>query len=249
MGRGRRAQPVRDEAERVAAIYADYDSVQRHRRRWRHDSPGNAYLEAERIQIVDRLLERAGLFPLGDKRILDVGCGSGDELRRLRARGAQPELCHGVDLLPDRIEAAAAADPDMTFVCADAQQLPYEDGSFDLVTAHVVFSSMVDRSVAHAVAREIARVLAPSGVIVWRDFRYPNPWNSNLRGYSRRAIRNLFPDFSVTSFGLAPLPPLARLFGRASRILMPLVGAIPLLRTQNLALLRRRPKAHPDDPA
>ena len=130
-----------------------------------------------------RALGGAGLLPLGGRSILDVGCGTGEELAELVDDGADPGRCHGLDLLPDRIEVARARHPAMTFVCGDARRLPYPDGSFDVVTANVVFSSILDDEVARAVAREMTRVVTAHGAILFYDTRYPSPWNPNVRAY------------------------------------------------------------------
>jgi ubiquinone/menaquinone biosynthesis C-methylase UbiE len=55
--------------------------------------------------MLDKWLDR----PLPDARILDVGCGTGDVLGWFYKRGASPKNLFGIDLVPERIEAARNA--------------------------------------------------------------------------------------------------------------------------------------------
>lgn len=73
----------------------------------RSQSPGQAdflFREVER-----RMIERLDLVRLTPSRVLDVGCGLGDGVRRLRVRWPQAEVI-GLDLSPQRIDAAIRLD-------------------------------------------------------------------------------------------------------------------------------------------
>ncbi|HEY3707989.1 MAG TPA: class I SAM-dependent methyltransferase [Amycolatopsis sp.] len=96
----------------------------------------------------------------GARRVLDLGCGDGELLEILAGRGA--EVLAGIDLSSGEL-AAARRRP--TLAGADlrqgrAQELPFEDGSFDAVVSHMALMLMVDVPV---IAAEVARVLAPGG--------------------------------------------------------------------------------------
>jgi SAM-dependent methyltransferase len=64
--------------------------------------------------------------------ILDVGCGSGDVLSRLRRASGGHALAVGVDVRVLHLKAAPA---DVVRVVADARMLPFAPRSFDVVTA------------------------------------------------------------------------------------------------------------------
>ena len=73
----------------------------------RSEYPGQAdflFREVER-----RMIERLDLVRLAPSRVLDVGCGLGDGVRRLRVRWPQAEVL-GLDLSPRRIDAAIRLD-------------------------------------------------------------------------------------------------------------------------------------------
>ena len=65
-------------------------------------------------------------------RLLDVGCGADEFCALAAARGA---LVHGVDVAPSAIERARRAVPEGDFRIALAEELPWTDESFDVVTA------------------------------------------------------------------------------------------------------------------
>src|SRR5207249_1518533 len=120
----------------------------------------------------------------------------------------------GIDLSAERIGTARATYPDFTFVDGNAEHLPFRDHSFDIVLAFTIFSSILDRTMAKNIAREIARVLAKQGAVVWHDMRYPNPWNPNVRAMTKPRIRELFPTFEQDLELIYLLSPVSRRLGR-----------------------------------
>lgn len=228
-----------EEVERIRQAYLRYQQTPRDRAKRDLANPGNALILRERSVALRKMLARHGLLPLGNRSVLDVGCGQGGVLASLLDFGALPENLFGVDLLPDRIEAARRAYPHLRFACANAERLCFPDGFFDLVLLFTVFSSILDDGMAQNVAREVRRVLKPGGPVVWYDFRYNNPTNRNVRGMTKRLIRRFFPDFRMKLRSITLLPPLARRLGRLTPVLYPLLAAISPLRTHYLGLLIR----------
>lgn len=84
-------------------------------------------------------------------RVLDNGCGLGLYLRRLAALA---ERAYGLEL--DRARARAATGDRSPIVSAVAEQLPFPEGSFDLVLSHEVIEHVGDDRAALA---EMVRVL------------------------------------------------------------------------------------------
>jgi SAM-dependent methyltransferase len=66
-------------------------------------------------------------------RILDVGCGSGEVLARLRAAAGRRPVAVGLDLRVLHLRAAPWAE--FHRVAGDVRALPFAPGSFDVVTA------------------------------------------------------------------------------------------------------------------
>jgi ubiquinone/menaquinone biosynthesis C-methylase UbiE len=99
-------------------------------------------------------------LPRPGRLTLDVGCGEGRVTRDLHALGHRVV---GVDGSPAMIAAAREADPEGEYVEADAAELPFEDGSADLVISFMALMDMDDMAVA---VRELGRVLEPGGLLV-----------------------------------------------------------------------------------
>lgn len=101
---------------------------------------------------------------------LDVGSGTGGISERAAKAGAN---VRGVDLAPALVETAkrraAEHGLEIDYQVGDAEQLPFEDASFDVVSSSVGAIFAPDHP---AVARELARVTRPGGRIgltAWRS--------------------------------------------------------------------------------
>ena len=91
------------------------------------------------------------------RRALVNGCGVGLYLRALQ--NTVPEV-HGMDIEGEHLRAAARNVPDAPLNLSQGEQLPYPDGSFDLILSHEVLEHVEDDRRA---ASEIARVLRVGG--------------------------------------------------------------------------------------
>jgi ubiquinone/menaquinone biosynthesis C-methylase UbiE len=120
------------------------------------------------------------------ERALDVGTGTGAGARVLRGRFPDAEVV-GTDLAPEMLAEARRLAPEITFVEADAAELPFDDGSFDLV-AHQNMIPFLD---------QVARVLRPGG---WTLFAYSSGPETPIYvdpGRLRRELeRRGFTDFA-----------------------------------------------------
>lgn len=226
-----------DEIDRIARAYRGYEEEQLATKRWSLANRGNRAALDERQRTVKKMLAAKGWLPLGSRRVLEVGCGTGAELARLMAFGADPRRLVGVDLLADRVEAAKASFPAFDLRVANAERMEFSDGEFDLVLALTLFSSINDAHMASNVAGEIERVLRPGGAVLWYDFRYNNPSNPNVHGMNEAAVRSLFPGLSGPLTALTLLPPLARRLGPLTPALYPVLASAPPLRTHLVGLL------------
>ncbi len=153
------------ELDRIRSAYRSRDASGRTPYRW--DNPG--YLTY--MQSLERALLRAVAdagVPLAGARVLDVGCGSGYFLQRLREYGAGD--CTGIDLMDTRIEEGRRRYPTLKLQVGTATELPFPDGAFDLVTQFTCLSSILDDDLRLAAAREMQRV-ASGGWLLSFDMR------------------------------------------------------------------------------
>lgn len=95
---------------------------------------------------------------LEDRRILDIGCGVGAFVRRLREFSSR--VC-GVDVDAEWVAQGGQEVPNLAL--AVGENLPFADGSFDVVLLHEVLEHVTDD---RRTLREAGRVLAPGGRVV-----------------------------------------------------------------------------------
>ena len=140
-----------------------------------HDWEAGSYDEKWSISYDQRCIDYAtGRFDLvaGDsgwpyEHALEVGCGTGFFLLNLMqggvaARGSVTDLSPGMVQVALRNAAGLGLDVDGRV--ADAERLPYDDGTFDLVVGHAVLHHIPDLD---AMFRELLRVLKPGGRFVF----------------------------------------------------------------------------------
>ncbi len=153
------------------------------------------------------------------RRVLDVGCGTGD-LGRFRPDPGV-EVC-GVDI--DEGAVRSAAEHERAQVCDLEGRLPFEDAFFDAVLAKDILEHLAR---PWETLQEIRRVLKRGGAlvvsvpmalprVVWDDY-------THVRGYTRNAIRTMLEDggFTVRSVNrMGSIPGAGRLG---------LVNALPTL--------------------
>lgn len=129
------------------------------------DVPYDPYSEAHWADAA-RIADYVAHLPAGGTRVLDIGPGDG--WPSLPVAAVLPDVSAiGVDPAPMRVAVSTANAQRLglsnaRFVVGDGGRLPFEDASFDLVTAA---SSIEEAADAAAVLDEVARVLRPGGVL------------------------------------------------------------------------------------
>lgn len=200
----------------------------------------------ERV-ILDELA-RAGAMPLEGRRVLDVGCGSGQWLADFETWGAARGNLAGIDLRPRtaalarRRLAPSGSDPGdgADIREGSAGELPWPDASFDIVLQATMLSSILDPDMRARVAGEMTRVLAPGGVIVSYDMRIENRRNPQVRSVPKAELARLFEGMSMRARRVTlALPVSRRVVGRSWTAAAALERA-GVLNTHLLAILRRQ---------
>jgi len=113
-----------------------------------------AYSRHRLQKVLERLLPERG----EGLRLLDVGCGTGHHLARLRQRGIEVT---GLDGSEEMIAVARANNPGVTIRQGDVEALPFPSGGFDVVLCIEVLRYLPGLA---GCLREMARVLKPGGL-------------------------------------------------------------------------------------
>lgn len=106
---------------------------------------------------------------LNGKHVLEVGCGRGGGLSYIN-RYLKPETCTGIDLNNKAVQFCRRhyKENNISFVRGDAQSLPFEANSFDVVV-NVESSHRYPEN--ELFFSEVYRVLKPGGHFMFTDFR------------------------------------------------------------------------------
>ncbi|MEA2506704.1 MAG: hypothetical protein QOH48_1322 [Actinomycetota bacterium] len=117
--------------------------------------------------------ELIGKTPLRGSRVLDVGCGRGGTVSLLADRFKAEAV--GVDLSPEAVAFCRKTHnhPGVSFEVGDAENLPFEDGSFDVVTNLESSHTYPD---IRAFLAEVRRVLRPGGWFLHADLLAGQRW-------------------------------------------------------------------------
>ena len=107
--------------------------------------------------------------PARGESLLDLGCGTGAFTERLTFTEVR---ITGIDISFNNAAAAAVTSPRSAFVVGDAEQLPFPENTFDIVTFSGMLHHLPDLDTALA---ETARVLKPGGKIFAYDPNGRNP--------------------------------------------------------------------------
>lgn len=135
------------------------------------DRAAQTYDDAALIQreIGDRLVERLDYVRLNPQRVLDLGCGTGKISQALLNRYPQAEVI-GVDLALSMVETTqqgAGDSSQLSSICADVQQLPFQDECAELLISNLMLQWCNDLL---AVFQECVRVLRPKGLFTFTTF-------------------------------------------------------------------------------
>lgn len=182
--------------------FKEFDSAQFS---WRVYHPYIAKLEK-------RLLDKISLDD--SKKILEVGCGEGNNIFLLSQEKAAGEF-YGIDFQPERIKFAQKFCPRVKFSVDDATKLPFADNFFDLVFCRDVLHHIDNKK---KVIFQMLRVLKPNGrmfiiehnednpvIFLWRTF---NPYErSNPPSTYKTYTKILEKEDNISKIKFLPAEP------------------------------------------
>lgn len=160
--------------------------------RWKVTGTGPEVYEQVFVPAVmqtwaNQLVDLAKVSP--DTRILDVACGSGVVTHLFAGHIGKAGQIVGYDINPDMIAIAQAKQPGaaIEWRLGNALELPFQDGSFDIVTCQHGLMFFEDRVKG---LQEMYRVLAPGGkllVLAWGPIEDNSGFLIAAEGFGRHA--------------------------------------------------------------
>ncbi len=123
-------------------------------------------------RFVEKPMMRSMLPNLKNKKILMLGCGTGEETKLLEDFGASDLT--GIDLSVNSIKIANETYPQYHFITGDMHELPFENATFDFVYSSLTIHYS-NRPID--VYSEIYRVLKKSGELLF-SIGHPLRWSS-----------------------------------------------------------------------
>jgi ubiquinone/menaquinone biosynthesis C-methylase UbiE len=194
----RTADEIRDVNTRYHDVAAEsYDT------KW-----GIDFGETGRDQVVGKLRKLVGReLEQGYERSLEIGAGTGYfTLNLLQAGAVRDATC--TDISPGMVarlaENARRLGVEVRTARADAEALPFPDGSFDLVLGHAVLHHLPDLDTAFS---EFRRVLAPGGRIIFAG--EPSSFGDRIARVPKRAAGRLAPAWRALLRARQAPPPSA----------------------------------------
>ena len=162
----------------------------------------------------------------GDEAVLDVGCGRGLLLagaaKRVRDRSGTGRAT-GIDIwsnadMGGNSEAATLRNieiegvtPICTLASIAAQEMPFDDASFDVVVSNLCLHNIYDKPTRHRALAEIVRVLRPGGMAILSDYKLTGQYAEQLRRSGlevERKSANWFTTFPPLTIVVARKRPL-----------------------------------------
>ena len=148
---------------------------------------------------VGKFYHRDRMFSLyawrGDEAVLDVGCGRGLLLagaaKRLAALGGNGHAT-GIDIwsnedMGGNSEAATRHNLELegisdrcTLIGIPAQEMPFPDGSFDVIVSNLCLHNIYDRETRRRAVEQIVRVLKPGGTAILSDYKLTGEYAAQL---------------------------------------------------------------------
>jgi SAM-dependent methyltransferase len=164
-----------------------------------------------KVRERERLLDRVSWS--GDERVLDVGCGRGLMLvgaakRLTTGRATGVDIWQAEDLSGNRPDATlenarreGVADR-VEVKTADMRELPFPDGSFDVVVSNAAIHNLYAAPERARAIREIARVLKPGGRAVIDDIRHGREYASGFAAAGCARVESLGSPLAAFLLGL-----------------------------------------------
>jgi 2-polyprenyl-3-methyl-5-hydroxy-6-metoxy-1,4-benzoquinol methylase len=193
------------------------------------------FARSERELKYEEILKKHWGTHFRNCRILEIGAGGGDNLLFFHRLGFLWHNLYANELLNERVRILKERLKDSTIISGNALDMNFEH-FFDIVFQSAVFTSILDPGFKRELAKKMMQMVKEDGLILWYDFKYNNPYNKDVKGVTKREIRELFREANNISFHHVTLaPPIGRKIKRLYNLINFL---FPFLRTHLIAVIK-----------
>lgn len=209
-------------------------------RKFGYFNKSDLFLIRDRERRILKLLKNRGYHKEQDKyKVLDVGCGTANNLADFVSYGFLPENLFGIDIREEDLIDASRYQKHINLTVANGEFIPFPNSSFDIILAYTLFATILRDDNRAKVAGEMLRVLKKKGMILWFDMRLPNPFNPNVRKVTLRDIKKLFPDAKYHLKSSTLNPYITRITTQLSCTLTALLNSLPFLHTHLCGIIKK----------
>jgi ubiquinone/menaquinone biosynthesis C-methylase UbiE len=199
--------------------------------------------EQEKERAVIKWINSCSILPIEEKKLLEIGCGTGNNLLQFIRLGFSPENLVGNELLQERINKARYRLPaELNMFSGNALDLTIQDCQFDIVFQSMVFSSILDEKFKLQLAKRMWGWVKEEGGVLWYDFIYNNPWNKDVKGIPYKKVKEYFPEGSIKKWKITLAPPLSRIVTKIHPSFYNIFNLFPFLRTHILCWIQKKDK-------
>jgi SAM-dependent methyltransferase len=224
----------------VEEILKRYKKRDKFVRRYNILNPWTYKGEQEKEISLIKWIKTCSILPLENKKLLEIGCGTGANLLQLIRLGFDPENLFGNELIEDRYNIARSRLPEkLKLYYGNALDVNFE-GKFDIVFQSMVFSSILDEKFKSSLAERMWRMVNNGGGILWYDFIYNNPSNRDVKGIPFKKVKEYFPEGQIRKWKITLAPPVSRLVTNLHPSLYSVFNNFPFLRTHILCWIHKK---------
>jgi len=199
-----------------------------------YNSDYSSFAEEERCAKIKQLVKEY-LNVSVSSTILEIGAGQGGNIQLMYDMGFTDKTVFINELLPERVAHVKKNYPTVKVFDGNALEINF-DMKFDCVFQSTVFTSILKEKDRLELADKMWNILKPGGIILWYDFIYNNPGNTDVKKVSITEVKRLFLAAGKTKIIKVTLaPPLGRRVGKMYNLFN-----IPLLRSHILGVFLKK---------
>lgn len=228
-----------NEIKNILERYERRDSLPRDK--YDPASPWILMIEQEKERKLTRLLRKNGIFPFQDKKLIEIGCGFGQNLLMFQKMGFDSKNLTAIELIESRyLKAKEMLSSSITLLLGDASEVELPNNQYDIAFQSMVFSSILDDNLRKKMAERLFSIIKPGGSILWYDFIVNNPYNKEIRKINQKELRTIFPKSEIQILRITLAPPLARIIAKKYQSLYTIFNRLSFLRSHILCLIKKK---------